>query len=139
MIEQEKEVHLSHCNMGDYEGTCKYGDPECPALDTSTSLTDDEIDEIWDKTSSYMALYEEARRFARAIIEHVNKKSNPSQDHYTLPPLPVMEHGGLKESTIRINGSLYRCSCGCNVFHQPDDTNLDLYQCNACGQQFWAT
>ena len=25
-------VHLAHCNMGDYEGTCKYGDADCPAL-----------------------------------------------------------------------------------------------------------
>lgn len=24
------EVHKNHCNMGDYEGTCKYSDPDCP-------------------------------------------------------------------------------------------------------------
>jgi hypothetical protein len=28
---QEKQVHLNHCYMGDYEDTCKYGDDNCPA------------------------------------------------------------------------------------------------------------
>ena len=26
-------VHLHHCNIGEYEGSCKYGDENCPALD----------------------------------------------------------------------------------------------------------
>lgn len=25
-------VHLDHCNMGDYVGSCKYGESDCPAL-----------------------------------------------------------------------------------------------------------
>ena len=25
-------VHLHHCNMGEWEGSCKYSDPDCPAL-----------------------------------------------------------------------------------------------------------
>lgn len=25
------EVHMNHCNMGENEGTCKYGDLDCPA------------------------------------------------------------------------------------------------------------
>jgi hypothetical protein len=25
-------VHLSHCNLGDYINSCKYGDTDCPAL-----------------------------------------------------------------------------------------------------------
>ena len=25
------EVHMNHCNMGEYERTCKYGDLDCPA------------------------------------------------------------------------------------------------------------
>lgn len=25
-------VHLAHCNLGDYEGSCKYGDDDCPAM-----------------------------------------------------------------------------------------------------------
>ena len=26
-------VHLHHCNIGEYEGSCKYGDGDCPAMD----------------------------------------------------------------------------------------------------------
>jgi hypothetical protein len=26
--------HLYHCNMREYEGSCKYGDEDCPAMNT---------------------------------------------------------------------------------------------------------
>jgi hypothetical protein len=26
------EVHISHCNLGEYKGVCKYGADDCPAL-----------------------------------------------------------------------------------------------------------
>lgn len=29
---REAAVHERHCNQGDYEGTCKYGDDNCPAI-----------------------------------------------------------------------------------------------------------
>jgi hypothetical protein len=28
----DKAVHLAHCNQGEYKGSCKYGDKDCPAL-----------------------------------------------------------------------------------------------------------
>ena len=27
-----KKVHLIHCNQGEFEGSCKYGDADCPAM-----------------------------------------------------------------------------------------------------------
>lgn len=30
-------VHLSHCNMGEYVGSCKYGESDCPALPLATA------------------------------------------------------------------------------------------------------
>ena len=27
-------VHMAHCNRDDYIGSCKYGDEDCPALNT---------------------------------------------------------------------------------------------------------
>ena len=33
-------VHLRHCNQGEYEGSCKYGEPNCPACDDLPDLTD---------------------------------------------------------------------------------------------------
>jgi hypothetical protein len=32
-------IHLSHCNQGEYEGSCKYGDADCPALKKATKAT----------------------------------------------------------------------------------------------------
>lgn len=29
-----KRIHLIHCNQYDYEGSCKYGDEDCPAMIT---------------------------------------------------------------------------------------------------------
>ena len=97
-------------------------------------LTDEMIDQLWDDSAGYYALYDEARTFARNLIELLqNNKS-----HLPNPKTPVLKDGELEQSTIRINGSLFRCSCGCNVFHKPDDTLLELYKCNACGVEYEA-
>lgn len=61
----------------------------------------------------------------------------------TIPPdesEPVrMEDGSVENFTVRkTNGTLYRCSCGANVFHKPDRENLDIYRCNGCGKEFEA-
>jgi hypothetical protein len=29
---KELSVHLRHCNQGEWDGVCKYGDVSCPAL-----------------------------------------------------------------------------------------------------------
>lgn len=29
---RDREVHMAHCNQGEYEGTCKYLEQNCPAL-----------------------------------------------------------------------------------------------------------
>lgn len=41
---------------------------------------------------------------------------------------PVMKDGKVKNFMIKG----FRCNCGCNVFHKPDDKNLNFYQCNGC-------
>lgn len=33
--------------------------------------------------------------------------------------------------TVRINGKLFRCHCGCNVFHHPK-ANPQVFECIAC-------
>lgn len=30
--EQDTAVHMTHCNQGEWEGVCKYGEEDCPAL-----------------------------------------------------------------------------------------------------------
>lgn len=54
---------------------------------------------------------------------------------------PVMLNGEIESFTIKISGKLACCpDCRyCNVFHKPDETNLDLFKCNSCGCEFTAT
>lgn len=33
--QKEKDAHLAHCYQGDYAGSCKYGEQNCPALKVS--------------------------------------------------------------------------------------------------------
>lgn len=60
----------------------------------------------------------------------------PSADE----PQPVKNpDGSIENFTVRLtNGRFYHCECGCNVFHKPDDGNLNLYRCNACENAFEA-
>jgi len=44
--------------------------------------------------------------------------------------------GKLHQFLISIAGERFRCECGCNVFHQPDDQELTRYKCNSCGDEF---
>lgn len=54
-------------------------------------------------------------------------------------PQPVRNaDGSLENFLLRIAGQPYRCQCRCNVFHKPDRENLELYECNSCGEQFEA-
>lgn len=51
----------------------------------------------------------------------------------TVPPEPLRRpDGSLHEFLLKSEGKSFRCSCGCNVFHKPDRTKLNIYQCNAC-------
>jgi hypothetical protein len=36
-----------------------------------------------------------------------------------------------KNIMLKVGGKPFRCHCGCNVFHRPED-RLDAYECNAC-------
>jgi len=50
----------------------------------------------------------------------------------------VMKDEKLENFTIRLPDikGFFRCQCGCNVFHKPDDTNLNLFKCNGCGVEY---
>lgn len=48
-------------------------------------------------------------------------------------PQPVLNpDGSLKCFMPKVGGKGFKCSCGCNVFHKPDDTKPDIFACNAC-------
>lgn len=50
----------------------------------------------------------------------------------------TLKDGSLENFTLPIKGKLQFCpnNCGCNVFHKPDDKNLNLYKCNSCNCKF---
>lgn len=53
------------------------------------------------------------------------------------PTNPIRnEDGSLHQSTLKVGGQRFRCACGCNVFHQPDDRRPETYQCNSCDARF---
>lgn len=42
-----------------------------------------------------------------------------------------------KDVTVRVNGKLFRCPCGCNVFQHPVN-RPEVYKCNSCGFRYEA-
>lgn len=44
--------------------------------------------------------------------------------------------GTLYQSTLKVTGKPFRCECGCNVFHQPNDKDLSRYACNGCDAEY---
>ena len=39
-MKKDDKVHMAHCNKGEYEGSCKYGSDNCPALKKNESFDD---------------------------------------------------------------------------------------------------
>lgn len=50
-------------------------------------------------------------------------------------PAPAVETEEPKDITIHINGEMFHCDCGCNVF-RPFLGVPDAYICNSCGAAF---
>jgi DNA-directed RNA polymerase subunit RPC12/RpoP len=48
----------------------------------------------------------------------------------------LMPDGKLHQFLLSVAGKGFRCACGCNVFHKPDDQDLCRYKCNSCGEEF---
>ena len=46
----------------------------------------------------------------------------------------ILEYKKNPNTIVKINGELFRCQCGCNVFHHTDD--WDCYHCNACDRVY---
>jgi hypothetical protein len=47
MSENDIKVHLRHCNQGEYEGVCKYGDSNCPCLPNEEPMKAEEGNKNW--------------------------------------------------------------------------------------------
>ena len=103
-------------------------------LEVARPLTKEQVDGVIESLKDP----EDARQFLReaGLIDENGELAEPYR-----PPeksiQPVLHPDGNRHQfTVRIDGSLFRCGCGCNVFHKPDDTDLELYECNSCGNWY---
>lgn len=81
---------------------------------------------------------EDARQFLReaGLIDENGELAEPYRPpEKEIKPL-LHPDGNRHQFTVRVGGSLFHCGCGCNVFHKPDDTDLELYECNSCGNWY---
>lgn len=42
------------------------------------------------------------------------------------------EDGKIESFTLKVGGEDFFCKCGCNCFHKPDKTRLNVFECNIC-------
>jgi hypothetical protein len=69
-------VHLSHCNYGEDEGLCKYGDEDCPALADWKWFGDamqGELDRVREYLEAANGNMREVLRRLEALIERDRK------------------------------------------------------------------
>lgn len=62
----------------------------------------------------------------------IYRKTRKIKDIIPVGRTPVKLNGETQSFMLVIAGENYRCECGCNVFHKPDDTDLNRYKCNSC-------
>jgi hypothetical protein len=98
------------------------------------------------RTADERTLYHEGRldavirhrKHLLAIAAELDNSDNTSEGIMAITqPVPVRTPDGkIHEFILNVDGKRFFCPCNCNVFHKPDDRDLELYQCNCCGTQF---
>lgn len=90
-----------------------------------------------------IAYEDESLATLKAIFERVAELAaqwgaEQAQQPMTEPTIKAVKNpdGSIENFMPKVNGKSFRCNCGCNVFHKPDDKDPDLYECNACGAWF---
>jgi hypothetical protein len=104
---------------------------------TKGQLTKEQVDSVLESLRDP----EDARQFLReaGLIDENGELAKPyRQPEKERKPL-LHPDGSLHQFMLKVGGSHFRCECGCNVFHKPDDTDLELYECNSCGNWYRAS
>jgi hypothetical protein len=86
---EDKTVHMAHCNMGDYLGSCKYGEDKCPAMTYSDSILMVE----WNRLPQYM------RKIGDIYLDSRSYK-HPDISAFALAILSCEEYKGKKDLNI---------------------------------------
>jgi hypothetical protein len=112
-----KDVHTEHCCI---DHGCKYGNKFCTVAseekEQSHSCEQCDLDD---------ELIAEAARILKDRKYHRKKEIPASVDDVVPNVMP------------KINGKSFRCDCGCNVFCQTSETEIEIrYTCNACGDRW---
>jgi hypothetical protein len=86
----DKAVHMAHCNMGDYLGSCKYGEDDCPAM--SYSEYEKQLMQEWNLLPQYM------RKIGDKYLDI--RQNTPDISAFTLAILMCEEYTGKKDLNI---------------------------------------
>ena len=49
----------------------------------------------------------------------------------------IQKHKENPNIELKIDGKLFCCECGCNVFHHHPGIDVDEYQCNDCSIKYY--
>ena len=96
------------------------------------STLKDQANYLQSLANEYGIKLEVIYKIAQILEEYWLNKDDSMMKSFTPETKPVMKDGKLENFMIRG----FQCHCTCNVFHKPDDTKLNLYQCNACETQY---
>lgn len=47
-----------------------------------------------------------------------------------------LEDGKIETFILTVGEKEFSCKCGCNCFHKPDNTKLNIYECNSCKTRY---
>jgi hypothetical protein len=96
----DRAVHLSHCNQGEYLGSCKYGDDDCPAFAPAGCASNPVTSKGRDLSESNfcagltlgwnLGLSEDRERFDAALKAH----SPVTSTHQSAPALTATHNSG---------------------------------------------
>lgn len=95
--EQDTAVHMTHCNQGEWEGVCKYGEEDCPALAQQEQEPVARMHADGSGRIISQATYDEAQRQGGVPWSSVRRYTTPL---YTHPPR--REWQSLTEDEIRM-------------------------------------
>lgn len=84
-----------------------------------------------ENTGDYRFAYLE--RFTEPLYRRSQFEAVMAEEKLRMQPLRNVD-GGLRLFFKQVDGKSFYCKCGCNIFHKPDVSNLELYKCNKCGE-----
>lgn len=107
--EQDTAVHMTHCNQGEWEGVCKYGEEDCPAL-AQQEQEQEPVAYLYSTIAGFVNLHRvkpighAKSLYSQALLEHDMKGAREYPNAHSVVALyttpPRREWRGLSEEEI---------------------------------------